>query len=493
MEIQVLRIIDQQRHDNIIDLVAFYSWRGELNCVFPFVKLNLHAVLHNNWKPESMAAPARFPKHWLWEQMILVADALQTIHNPPKQPRLDLGTIVGFHFDLKPKNILVTPDGILKITDFGQSMVKMVEERESAYGTYVGGDFAYGPPEVAPTRNEIKELRATVFSPSLQSLRQLPDPSTPPSTASRKTSGAASHVGSHDSRRKSSIKSMQGANGVPRELELAQWKESFAPYVSYDSTRKSSTKSMQVETGGFREFELAQRKESFAQSVFAPPSRVGSHDLRRQPSTNSMQGAVGKFGELEPTQRKESFAPSVFAPSSASSEVPKVTVKANYDVWSLACIMTEVLAFIFEGGAAAVKDFERLRKEEDRDLCFHNGAQDEDCLKSCVKKKFDKLRVLDHADATFTTGQSRSYLSDVVGLLERMLIADPWQRLSSERVVDELKTIDINHQEDNDPDADILRFMRKLGAIKSFKELGYWRDDGIVPFYNMQVALSFIL
>ena len=401
MEEQVLRIIDAQCHDNIIDLVAFYSWRGQFNCIFPFVELTLYDVLHQDWKPESMAAPARFPTHWLWQQMILVADALKTIHNPPLQLRPDLGTIVGFHFDLKPKNILVTPDGTLKITDFGQSMVKMVDKKESAYGIFVGGDFAYGPPEVAPTRNEIKDL---VIPPGLQSSQQLSDPPTPPSSVSRSTSVSASRFGSHDSGRQSTAQSLQSA------------------------------------TGAFRNFSL---------------------------------------------KRTDSIATSNFAPSSTSSDVPRITVKANYDVWSLACIMTEVLTFIFEGGADAVRAFESLRQGERRDLSFHNGSQDSDCLKECVKKKLHTFRVLDHPDATVTLGQPRSYLSDVIGLLKCMFITDPARRSSSESVVNELRMIAANHEEDNDPNSDILRFMRSLGPVPLFKELGYWHNEGIVAFYCM--------
>lgn len=399
MEMQVLRLIDQQGHNNIIDLVACYSWRGELNFVFPFVELNLHHVLHTNWKPESMAAPALFPKHWLWQQMILVADALQTIHNPPNQLRPDLGMIVGFHFDLKPKNILVTSDGILKITDFGQSMVKLVAENEPAYATYIGGDLAYCPPEVAPTKIEIKELRAAVTSSSLGPSLHVSDPSTPPSTASsRETSSAASLVGSRDRRRESST--TQSANGCLQRVSSA---------TSYS------------------------------------------------------------------------------APSSISSQTPHVTATANYDVWSLACIMMEVLVFIFEKEQDAVEKFEHHRKEEGNEFSFHihNGTLDRNCLKGCVKSMLDNFRNRDDPDATITPGQPRSYLSDVVGLLERMFVADPAQRLSSRRVVEELIKIEANHQEDNDPNADVLRFMRNLGPVAHFKELGYSRSDGIVPFYNM--------
>jgi serine/threonine protein kinase len=202
MEEDVLRVIDKQGHDNIIDIIAFYSWRDEVNFVFPFVELNLYHVLHHDWRPEHVAEPSHIDcrGHWLWQQLIGVADALRTIHNPPIQSWPDSGKIVGFHFDLKPANVMVRHDGRLLVTDFGQSMVKLVQENEPIYGDYIGGDYAYQPPEVCPSRTVWKEtLRSIEPSPS-------PLPTSPPGTvitssSSRKNSSGT--VASSERRRES--------------------------------------------------------------------------------------------------------------------------------------------------------------------------------------------------------------------------------------------------------------------------------------------------
>ena len=107
--------------------------------------MDLYAVLHKDWRPEdvSYTFDSDCRTHWLWLQLIKVADALKTIHNPPNQPWTPQGQtekVVGFHFDLKPANIMVRFDGVLLITDFGQSMIKSVKEGNTVYGDYVGGD-----------------------------------------------------------------------------------------------------------------------------------------------------------------------------------------------------------------------------------------------------------------------------------------------------------------------------------------------------------------
>jgi serine/threonine protein kinase len=119
MEVDALKVVSLLNHKNIIDLISFYEWRDEVNLVFPFVEGNLNMVLRDGWVPANVSSLRRnagLPDHWLWVGMVEVADALRAIHNPqsakdklfPGDPR----TIIAFHFDLKPSNILVTSYGV---------------------------------------------------------------------------------------------------------------------------------------------------------------------------------------------------------------------------------------------------------------------------------------------------------------------------------------------------------------------------------------------
>ena len=86
--------------------------------------------------------------------MIGVAEGLNVIHNPESDIFRRYGTRgVGFHFDLKPANILITNKGELKISDFGLSLIKQVHPTGGSYGIFRGGAPRYQPPEVAPILN----------------------------------------------------------------------------------------------------------------------------------------------------------------------------------------------------------------------------------------------------------------------------------------------------------------------------------------------------
>ena len=75
--------------------------------------------------------------HGLWRNLLGIVEAVATIHevaDGTKQPRRPGPHIFG-HFDIKPANILISDDGLLLLTDFGQAASRTI------------GTSDYAPPE----------------------------------------------------------------------------------------------------------------------------------------------------------------------------------------------------------------------------------------------------------------------------------------------------------------------------------------------------------
>ncbi|KAL6414533.1 serine/threonine protein kinase [Ilyonectria robusta] len=152
MEKDMLQLVSQikgQASDNIITLLALYYWGKCVHYVFPFVETSLYSVLREgHFREELSPGPLRLPDHWLWVQMVGVARALSAIHTGIDNPfSEDEGKVIAFHFDLKPDNILVTADRQLKITDFGQSIIQIVDTDEERSAPLKQGDIKYNAPE----------------------------------------------------------------------------------------------------------------------------------------------------------------------------------------------------------------------------------------------------------------------------------------------------------------------------------------------------------
>ena len=86
--------------------------------MFLFIDGTLERLLNGKWAGPNkyLTENIELPHHWLWSQIAGAAAGLRTIHNPHENhARHDGKRIVGFHFDLKSANILVTDEGDLKI------------------------------------------------------------------------------------------------------------------------------------------------------------------------------------------------------------------------------------------------------------------------------------------------------------------------------------------------------------------------------------------
>lgn len=66
----------------------------------------------------------------LWGQMRGVCEALKITHFDLKNPCNSSDQAIAFDLDLKPADLLITADGIVKITDFGHSMMQVMRPEE---------------------------------------------------------------------------------------------------------------------------------------------------------------------------------------------------------------------------------------------------------------------------------------------------------------------------------------------------------------------------
>ena len=136
-----------------------------------------------------------------------------------------------------------------------------------------------------------------------------------------------------------------------------------------------------------------------------------------------------------------------------SEGIQEVTSRIHnrYDVWSLACIMLEVIKYIKEGGPEAITRFQDERNKNGEGIAFHDskgGAAAK--LKSSVHDAMSVYKM--QTSGGGHVGAANAYLRGVISLLFMMLRTLPEYRLSSQEVIDELEELSKAYKRDVAPE-----------------------------------------
>lgn len=134
---------------HIVKVITAYKHGDAFNLVFPLAKTDLGQYIRDRqYRAVAESTRCSLELHPFWEQMLGVARALNRItHGVPDVAGSNKS--YGYHFDLKPANILVEDeeDGVkFMISDFGQAMFRDFGGTSKVTG--MGGTEAYAPPEI---------------------------------------------------------------------------------------------------------------------------------------------------------------------------------------------------------------------------------------------------------------------------------------------------------------------------------------------------------
>jgi serine/threonine protein kinase len=126
------RLLSQNSHPNICKYFEFYEVANTLFCMqMELCEIDLDRLC------DQLPPPHCVPEPTLWEYMTDVATGLNYIHA--------CGLL---HLDVKPGNLLLGQDGLVKVTDFGQSCLAADAQTPDDFVT--GGDNQYIPLECMP-------------------------------------------------------------------------------------------------------------------------------------------------------------------------------------------------------------------------------------------------------------------------------------------------------------------------------------------------------
>lgn len=133
-ELENLSILKHLKHPNIVELLASYTHEGKHNLIFPLAE---SGSLFGLFQQERPTAALKSNISFL-NAIAGLASAIEHVHDFSEN-RIDL-QLMGCHYDLRPKNILVSEDRLI-LADFGLSRFKEVTEDSATTFKEGGGDY----------------------------------------------------------------------------------------------------------------------------------------------------------------------------------------------------------------------------------------------------------------------------------------------------------------------------------------------------------------
>ena len=142
-----LLYVKRLQDDHLVKVVKAYKLGKHYNFIFPCEMTNLRIYLRGQQSHPCLRSES-IVGHPLWRQMLGLARGLNKVLDYEEPHATHEASMIGYHCDLKPANILVRESGTLLISDFGQAIFKKVADTNSSNVSGVGGTEAYAPPEI---------------------------------------------------------------------------------------------------------------------------------------------------------------------------------------------------------------------------------------------------------------------------------------------------------------------------------------------------------
>ena len=116
--------------------------------IMPLAKNSLKAFLNEPTDSDQNIQPNEIQNHPFWSRLLSIAEALGKLHKfSVAESGID-GPIFGYHFDIKPANILIDDFDEFILSDFGQAYFRRVADATSSKVIGMGGTESYAPPEI---------------------------------------------------------------------------------------------------------------------------------------------------------------------------------------------------------------------------------------------------------------------------------------------------------------------------------------------------------